>query len=508
MRLFIMGALSLLLVFNSGCTKKTSNEDGVFRFVITTEPPSLDWSLATDHVSADILFNIMEGLVIFNKDLQVQPAMAERWTVSDDGKTYTFYLRKNIQWTDGKPLTAHDFAYSWRRLLEPKTAAEYAYFLFDVENAEDFNSGKLKDFSKVGVKALDNQTFQVRLKNPASYFINVPTFWVTFPMRQDIVEKFGDRWTDPSNMVTVGPFRLAEWKHDSKLTLTRNPTYYGNPSASEKVEALIVNDDTTAVSLFETDKVHYLRRIPPLEMDRLKGKPEFKNFPYLRGYYYGFNTQKPPFNNLKVRQAFSYAIDRSQIPTLLKGGQIPTTSWVPKGMFGYEPQVGIGYDPKKAKQLLAEGGFPNGKGLPEITISFDSRDDNKLIAEFIQSQWREHLGVEVTMTQSEWKVYLRQLQLDTPQVWRLGWGADYPDPHNFLEIFTSYSGNNHTHWKNPTYDQLIAKGASELDPNKRIQVYKEAQVILTEKDVPMVPLFNEAQNMLLKTYVKGLEPNA
>ncbi|OGQ34140.1 MAG: oligopeptide-binding protein oppA [Deltaproteobacteria bacterium RIFCSPHIGHO2_12_FULL_43_9] len=497
----------LLLLFSiTSCTK--AKHDQTFRFVLTSEPPSLDWSLATDHVSADILVNIMEGLVIFDNNLKPQPAMAEKWDVSPDGKTYTFHIRKNIKWNDGKPLTAHDFYYSWQRLLDPKTAAEYAYFLFDVKNAQEFNSGKLKDFSKVGLKVVDNYTFQVELSHPASYFINVPTFWVTFPMRKDIVEKFGPNWTDPQNIVTAGPFILSDWKHDAKVTLTRNPTYYGTPAIPEKIEALIINEDITAISLFETDKVQLIRRIPPLELQRFKNKPEYINAPYLRGYYYGFNVNKPPFDNPKVRQAFSYAIDRKQIVSILKGGQIPATSWVPKGMFGFEPGVGIGFDSKKARSLLAEAGYPDGKGLPKITLYFDSRDDNRLVAEKVQSLWKEHLGIEVTLENAEWKVYLKQLQTDTPQVWRLGWGADYPDPHNFLELFTSYSGNNNTHWKNQTYDTLINEGAKEFDRNKREEIYRDAQILLTEKDVPMMPLFYEAQNILLKPYVKGFQPNA
>lgn len=496
------------LVFAIISCSKSEKHDKTFRFVIVSEPPTLDWSLATENVSADILANIMEGLVIFNHDLKPQPAMAEKWEISEDGKRYTFHLRENIKWSDGKPVTANDFYYSWQRLLEPKTAAEYAYFLFDVKGAQEFNSGKLKDFSQVGIKALDDRTFQVDLTRPASYFINVPTFWVTFPLRKDIVEKYGTKWTDPGNIVTAGPFLLSDWKHDSKLLLTRNPNYYGTPAKSERIEALIINEDVTAISLFETDKVQLIRRIPPLELQRFKNKPEYINYPYLRGYYYGFNIQKPPFDNLKVRKAFGHAIDRAQIVSILKGGQIPATSWVPMGMFGFEPNIGLPYDPAKAKQLLAEAGYPGGKGLPPITLQFDSRDDNKLVAEKIQSLWRENLGVEVKMENSEWKVYLKLLQNDTPQVWRLGWGADYPDPNNFLNLFTSYSGNNNTHWKNKEYDSLIEQGAAEFDLEKRKDIYKNAQKLLTETDVPIIPLFDEAQNILLKSYIKGFQPNA
>jgi oligopeptide transport system substrate-binding protein len=260
--------------------------------------------------------------------------------------------------------------------------------------------------------------------------------------------------------------------------------------------------------MFESGSLHYVSRLPALEIERLKASPAYKNAPFLRGYYYGFNTSKPPFNDVRVRQAFAHAVDRSQITSLLKGGQIPSTSWVPKGMPGYEPKVGLDFDLKKAKALLAEAGYPEGKGFPQTTFMFDTRDDNKMIAERLQAMWRKNLGIDLKAQNEDWKVYLNRLKSDVPAMYRLGWGADYPDPDNFLNLFTSYSGNNYTKWANKEYDGLIEKAAGESNMSKRLALYKKAQVLLTEKDTVIIPLFIDAINVLVSPTVKGLEINA
>lgn len=479
-----------------------------FNMRLHSEPPTLDWSLATDNVSITVLQNLMEGLAQYDEKLQPKPALAKSWKVSADGKTYTYTLRDDVKWNDGTPLTAQHFVDSWERVLNPKTASEYSYFLFDVVGAQDYNEGKLKDPSKLGFKATDAHTFVVTLNKKAAYFATIPTFTVTFPIRKEIIEKFGNKWTDPGKMPVVGPFQLAEWKHDSKLTLTPNPNYYGQKSKLEKINAYIINEDTTAINMFESGTLQYVSRLPALEIERLKNNPAYKNAPFLRGYYYGFNISKAPFNDVRVRRAFSLAVDRQQIVSLLKGGQIPATSWVPKGMPGYEPNVGLKLDVQKAKKLLAEAGYPEGKGFPSVTFMFDTRDDNKVIAERLQAMWKQNLGVDLRAQNEDWKVYLNRLKSDTPGMYRMGWGADYPDPDNFLNLFTSYSGNNYTKWKNKEYDSLIEKAASESNMTKRLAYYKKAQKILTEDDAVIIPLFVDALNVLVSPKVKGLSLNA
>jgi oligopeptide transport system substrate-binding protein len=480
----------------------------VFNFRIHSEPPTLDWTLATDNVSITLIDNLMEGLAEYDDKLIPRAGLAKSWTVSKDGKTYTYKLRDGVTWSDGVPLTAQHFADSWERLLNPKTASEYAYFLYDVVGAQDYNEGKNKDITKVGFKAIDKSTFEVKLNKAASYFAYIPTFVVTFPIRLDLIQKFGDGWTKPGNMQTVGPFILKDWKHDSKVVLAPNPKYHGGKSTLEEVNAYIINEDTTAINMFESGTLHYVSRLPSLEIDRLKKSPAFRSNPFLRGYYYGFNVTKKPFDNVKVRQAFSLAIDRKQITDILKGGQTPSASWVPKGMPGFEADVGLKYDPKRAQKLLAEAGYPGGKGFPETTFMFDTRDDNKLIAEKIQSMWREVLGVKIRTQNEDWKVYLNTLKTDAPGIYRLGWGADYPDPDNFLNLFTSYSGNNYTRWKSKEYDGIIEKAAAEQAMPKRLALYKKAQVLLLEKDTAIIPLFIDSINMLVSPKVSGIRINA
>ena len=249
---------------------------------------------------------------------------------SKDGKTYTYKLKEGLKWSDGVPITAQHFWDSWERLLNPKTASGYAYFLFDIEGAKEYSEGKILDPSTLGFRVLDSRTFQVKLKKRATYFATIPAFTVTFPIRKDLIEKYGRLWTEPEKMVVTGPFRLSAWKHDASIEMVPNPHYRGARPKLEKVIAYIVKEDTTAISMFETGKIHYLSRLPALEIDRLRKNPAYRSLPYLRGYYYGFNVTKPPFDDVRVRKAFAHAIDRAEITALLKGGQLPTSSWIPK----------------------------------------------------------------------------------------------------------------------------------------------------------------------------------
>jgi|SRR5579884_1694800 len=479
----------------------------VFRMNITSEPPTLDWSLATDNVSIRVIENLMEGLAEYDDQLRPQPAIAARWDLSPDGRRYLFHLREDVFWSDGKRVTAHDFEYSWKRLLDPKTASEYAYFLYDIRNAAEYNSGEIKNADQVGVKALDETTLQVDLKKPAVYFPSITTFTATFPLRRDLIEQYGDRWTEPAHLITCGPFRLKEWRHEYRLILKANDRYYGGRPALDQIRFYVVEEETTALTLYETG---YLDRValPPVAIPRYRNRPDYLHAPFLRGYYYGFNTEKPPFNDVRVRQAFSMAIDRNEIPRILNGGEIPATSWIPEGMFGHNPKIGLGFNPAKARALLAEAGYPGGAGLPAVRLAFNTDPTNRLIAENIQAQWKRNLGVTVDLDNMEWKVYLKRLKEDTPQIFRLGWGADYPDPDNFMNLFTGSSGNNYTRWKNADYDRLISEAASEPNELKRRALYDETQRILTESAVPIMPLFFAAQNLLIKPSIQGLKVNA
>jgi oligopeptide transport system substrate-binding protein len=270
----------------------------------------------------------------------------------------------------------------------------------------------------------------------------------------------------------------------------------------------VVNELTTALTLYETGGLDIDVRLPPEAISFYQHSPEYRRIPVLRSYYYGFNVAKMPFHDVRVRKAFSMAVDREQLPKVLKGGEIPTASWIPPGMFGHHPEIGLEFDPKEARRLLAEAGYTKGRPFPPVTVVYDTNPINNLVAENLQAQWQQNLNVRVNLENQEWKVFLKRLKTDTPMIFRLGWGADYPDPDNFMALFTTQSGNNHTHWGNSRYDDLIARAASEPDSRRRQQMYDAAQRILTEQDVAIMPLFAGAQNILVKPYVKGLQLNA
>jgi oligopeptide transport system substrate-binding protein len=476
---------------------------------IGNEPPTLDPSLATDTTSYTILNNLMEGLTQFDKDFRPVPALAESWEVSDDGKTYTFKIRDGVKWTDGKPLKAGDFEYSWKRILNPATGGDYAYFLYDIENAEEYNTGKIKDPDKVGVKALDDKTLQVKLKRPASYFPSLLAFMSTYPIRKDIVEKYGLKWTEPGNITTLGPYKLASWKHHDHIILTKNPDYWGEQPKVEKVKLIMNENPSSALAQYEAGQLDYAdsKSIPPLEVPRLKDLDDFVTTFQFRNNYIAFNVEKPPFDNPLVRKAFAASIDRQSIVNLIQGAGMVTTSWIPKNMLGYNADIGIKFDPEQAKKWLAEAGYPGGKGFPEVTFLWPDVSNNRVIAEALHSMWNEYLGIDVELNNQEWKVYLSTINTDPPEIHRAGWGADFPDPHNFMSLFTCNSGNNRTRWCNQEYDALVEKAASEQDPAKRKELYDKAQIILTEKDVAIAPFYITNQQNMIKPYVKGLDPN-
>jgi oligopeptide transport system substrate-binding protein len=495
-----------------GACKSAPQSDRVshFRVNLGTEPPSLDWSLATDHVSFNVIANLMVGLTEFDRDLKPAPVIAKSWEFLEGGKKIVFHLRDDVQWTDGKKVRAQEFEYSWKRLLNPKTASQYAYILFDIANAQEYSEGKIKDSSAVGVRAQDDQTLVVTLRHPASYFLAITTFEVTYPQRQDVIEKFDTRWTEPGNIVTNGPFRLASWKHENEIELQANANYFRGKPSIERVTMYMVNEKTTAVTLFEQGNLDFMddHSIPPLDKPRLAKMPGYKLVPQLRGEYYSFAVDRKPFDNPKLRKAFALAIDREVFPKILQGGQTPATSWIPPGMLAHNPEIGLKFNPAEARRLLSEAGYPNGKGLPSIVLGYNTDEEKKLIAEAIQSMWQKHLGVVVRIENQEWKVFLKKLQNDPFPVFRAGWGADYPDPDNFMKLFTSNSGNNHGRWKNSRYDELLEIAARELDPKKRGKIYDDAQKLLTEIDVAIVPLYWKAESTILSPKFTGLEYNS
>lgn len=521
-RSFLAFAIMGIVAVSTGCTKKSNDLEisvpgqgkltlpfnETLRIRIETEPPTLDWHKATDTTSSLVTGNLMDGLVGYDfskPEPEVAPALAEKWE-SSDNRVWKFTLRQGVVWSDGQPFVPQHVLDGFKRLLNPTTASEYAYFLYPIKNARAFSEGKNKDFGAVGVKISGPNEITIELEKPMSYFPFLLTHNSTFPIRQDIVDKHGDKWTDPANIVTVGPFNLKIWEHDKQVVLERNDSYYGKKSQLKYLVALIIQEASTAVNLFDSGKIDAMNSVPAQQIRELKKRKEFKAIGNLLIQYYGFNIEKKPMDNVKVRQAIAHAIDRQQIVDVLAGGQIPMTSFVPVGMFGYEAGRGLPFNKEKAKQLLKEAGYDDPSKV-KIEFRSNTNENHQLIAENIQSQLKQNLGVNMEIKNEEWKVFLSTVKMDPPPMYRFGWQGDYPDPDNFLNLMTSYSDNNRTRWKNKKYDELIELAATESNREKRRQIYSDAQKLLVEEDVPLVPLYTGVSHHLISDRVEGYPVN-
>jgi oligopeptide transport system substrate-binding protein len=512
--------LAVVLISIGACTKKSSTGSAAdagldpkdtFRFNLKSEPPTIDWNKSVDTTSSMVEFNIMECLVTYDLNdpkLKLIPGLATEWKASADAKTWTFVIRKGVKWTDGGDFTAQQVADGFERLLAPATASEYAYFLFPIKNARAFNAGKITDFKEVGVKVNAEGNLVVELEQAMGYFPMLLTHHSTMPIRKDVIEKHGNKWTEPGNIVTLGAYKLRAWEHDKVLVLERNDNYFGEKAKTKYVVGYMVNEFSTALNMVEAGKLDFQDELPSKELPIYRKKPGFREGPVLSIYYYGFNTRKPPFNDVRVRKAFVHALDRKQITDLMAAGDTPLAGWIPPGMIGHDPERGLKHDPKLAAKLLDEAGFKDRKKFPKITLAFNTNENHQRIAENAQAQWKKALGVEVQIANEEWKVYLNRLNTDTPDIYRLGWLGDYPDPATFADVLASYSENNHTGWKNSKYDDLVSEGSRELDPDKRKVAYSKMLKILTEDEVPATSVYSGVMHVMLSERVAKFPLNA
>jgi len=478
-----------------------------------TEPPTLDPALATDTTSVDVIENLFLGLTDYDDEtMETIPELATSWECSEDGLVWAFHMRKDVKWSDGRPVTAHDIEYAVKRTCDPATASDYAYVLYIIKGAKEVNTGEITDLNHIGVKALDDYTIQFALNRPAGYFPGIAGMWVARPVPKWTIEKYGEKWTEPENIVTNGPYLLKKWAHEDEMILEKNPDYYEADKVQiERVHYIIVVEASTAMAMYEEGELDFTETVPLEDMDRIKADPvlskELFMAPQLCTYYYGFNNTKPPFDNPLVRKAFSAAINRQAlIDFVLKGGQTPATTFTRPPIFGSvspEEGIGIGYDPEAAKKYLAEAGYPGGKGLPEITLMFNTSEAHAKIAQSIQQMWKETLGVEVNLANQEWKVYLKTVTEDAPQIYRLGWCADYPDANNWVyENFHSTGGSNNIKWHNAEFDRATEEAAREPNPIKRLELYKRAEQILCEEEAGIAPIYFYTFVRMVKPYLK------
>ena len=493
-----------LVLLSLGCLEKRSipqyglSKENTLRINILVEPPSLDWHKASDTTSALISRNTMEGLVaidVKDPNLSLQPALASHWESFNQSQKWVFTLRQGVLWTDGVELTPQHVLDGWKRLLDPQTGARYAYFLFNIKNAHEFNKGVIKDFSQVGVRINSQGQIEVELVGSQSFFPYMLTHASTYPFRLDIAKKYGDRWTEPENIVTLGAYQLKIWEHDKAIVMNRNPSYYGRPAKIENILAYMISNLSTGIMLIDSGQLDFQGSLPSVLLSKLSERPDFHQTPNLGVYYYGMNVKKAPMDDVNFRKAIAHAIDRKEIVHLTRGGEIPISSFVPKGMFGYEPDVGLKFDVEKAREYLKKSNYQKQR----IVLAFNTSEEHKRLAENVQTQLKRNLGIKVELRNEEWKVYLNQLQTDPPHLYRSAWLVDYPDPDNFLNLWTSFSENNNTNWGDKKYDQWIAQGAVEVDQEKRRGIYKKAQRYMLEEAVPIIPVYVYSSSSLIST---------
>jgi len=506
--------ISVSMIF-AGCNGDAGKSEGsgeqLFRFNLATEPETLDPALMTGSPEFTAAMQLFEGLVVNDPNtLEPIPAVAKKWDISDDGLVYTFYLRDDAKWSNGDPVTANDFYYSWKRVLEPETVSEYVYQLFYVRNAKKYYERKITDFNEVGLEVIDDYTFRVTLENPTAFWLDLVAFHTLLPVNRKAVEEHGVKWTRPENIICNGPFMLTEWVPKAHITMVKNPNYYDSGAVKlDKIIAYTIEDNITSLQMLEAGESDWMNTIPITHIDKMKNKPEAHITPMMTTYYYRFNVKKKPLDDKRVRMALNLAVDKQTIVDYVtKAGQTPATTFVPPGIPGYNPPPGPEYNPEKARQLLAEAGYgPDGKKFPELQIIYNTSEGHKKIAETIQQMWMDELGIRVQLHNVEWKVYLKNLQALDYDIARAAWIADYTDPNTFLDMWVTDGGNNQTGWSSAKYDGLIESAASELDPVKRMEIMKEAEDLLINDEMPIMPIYFYVNTNLVKTYVKGMSFN-
>ncbi len=500
--------LASVLVFSlAACGDKDgggAKEDGVLDLCIAAEPQTIDPALNSAVDGAVMLSQAFEGLIKFADDGKgnavLKPGMAEKWDVSDDNLTYTFHLR-DAKWSDGKPVTAYDFEFSWKRLADPKTTADYSYMVDMIAGYDEKNPN-------LQIKAIDEKTFEVKLANLCPYFEEVCAFPALFPVRKDIVEG-NPQWTNkPETYVSNGPMKLTKWEHNSMITFEPNEHYYDTDAVKvKKINFHLMDDQNAMLAGIKSGKLDLINNFPADELKGLLADGSVKPFEYVGTYYVSFNTQKAPFNDPRVRKAFNLVIDRNFIVEEVSGGgEVPATAFVPAGVYDAEGVNGddfrtVGGDYysieaddyekncEEARKLLADAGFPDGEGFPVVEYLYNTDDKHKAIAEALQDMWQNELGVKVTLQNQDWSVFLKERKTGNYTIARDGWIADYNDPMSFIDMFMTGGGNNNPQYANPAFDKLVKEAKASKDQAKRMKLMHDAEDIVIGEAQAVAPLY-------------------
>ena len=519
--------LLVLAMIITGCFSPTvkagdenagSTKNKILRANNGSEPGSLDPALAQGTHESWILENVFEGLMTFDENGKLVEGMTESYEVSENGTTYTFILRDGITWTNGDPITAEDFEYSWKRALAPETAGNHASILYYIKGAEAYNAGE-GSIDDVLVTALNEKALEVTLETPIAYFLELTAFHTYFPISKNVAEKNPDWAKSPATYVSNGPFKLVEWKHNDKIVLEKNKDYYNAKKIKlDGIDLDILEDQNTAWQKYQGGEYDILVDVPASVINQLKqeGNPELKIGLQIGTYYYNINPNIKPFNNPKVRKGLSMAINREAIvEQVTQGGQLPAVGIIPPGMKDendddFRNSVGdlIKYDTEEAKILFDEGLSEEGMTVEKFNnsnfvILYNTAESQKKIAEAIQEMWRELFGIKIGLENVDFQTKLEREQSGDYQVSRSGWMVDFMDPVAFLDLWCSDSAFNDAKYSNPKYDELIKEAKSTNDQNVRMAAMKEAETILME-DMPVIPIYFYTQPYTVKSNVTGI----
>jgi oligopeptide transport system substrate-binding protein len=435
--------------------------------------------------------------------MEVIPDVAQSWEISEGGRKYHFYLRDDAKWSDGEPVTSKDFEYAWIRTLDPTSKSPNAGLLYDIKGAKDFHSGQTDNPGDLGIQTPDEHTLIVELEVQTGYFLSLLACSATFPIPRHLVETQGEKWTEEGVFISNGAFTLREWKQGKSIVLEHNPHYHGRFRGNLKEVDLFFNiEKSDVLGKYQTDEldIFSLENIPPASWDlaRRRHAEDYVSSPEAITNYVGFDVSRPPFDDPRVRQAFALATDKITLANVVLGGYIfPAKGGViPPGVPGHSPDIGLGYDPDHAQQLLGDAGYPDGKGFPEVEAL--TRERNRPQSEYLQAQWLENLGVEITWQMLPWRKYLEQLDEKPAHLFQFGWMADYPDPDSFLR-----TGNikQRTRWKNNTFDELVEDARQVMEQYERLRLYEEADRILIE-EAAVIPLTYSRSHILVKPWVR------
>ena len=526
----LMGIALLAMGVNASASRQPAQASGSqITLVFGPEPNTIDPALNSAVDGAIYINHLFEGLYKYADNgqgrAQAVPGLAVRApqkTVNADGTvTYVFTLRDNLKWSDGQAFTARDIVFSWQRLVDPATAADYSYMIDMVKNANEIMAGQVNK-NQLGVRAIDDKTLEVIITYDCPFFFEIMTFPATFPVRESVINSAGDQWTfSPSTYISNGPYRLKEWVHNSYILVEKNPNYYAPVSGPDNIRFALMDDDNAILAAFRNKEADFIETPPVDEIPGLLASGDLKVADYLGTYYLSINNQRAPFTDPRVRRAFALAIDRNYIvEQITRAGQKPAGGFVPSGLYDAAGagsdfrQIGGDYysidkedyakNVAEAQRLLAEAGYPNGQGFPVVEYLYNTNDAHRAIGEALQNMWRTALNVTVTLSNQDWAVFLDTRKNGDYVLARDGWIGDYNDPINFLDMFLTGGGNNNSQYKNPAFDALIAQAKSTSVQADRMRYLHQAEDLLLAQDAALAPIYFYTQPYMINPKLSGM----